>query len=74
MRKNKRATSREARLSIKVQDEDWILIEGCPEGLTELATQILLVAKNPGQSLTMDHPGPKLTPDSHHGLYVWRRP
>jgi hypothetical protein len=61
-------------LTIKIQDEDWVLIEGTPQALTELATRILLVATGLHDHVTMDHPGPALTADSTYGLYVWRKP
>lgn len=61
-------------LTIKIQDEDWVLIEGTPQALTELATRILMVATRLSDHVTMDHPGPELAADSTYGLYVWRKP
>jgi hypothetical protein len=61
-----------APLTIKIQDEDWVLITGSPQALTELATRILMVATGLSDHVTMDHPGPELTADSTYGLYVWR--
>lgn len=62
-----------APLTIKIQDEDWVLIEGSPQALAELAVRILMVATRLCDHVTMDHPGPALTADSTLGLYVWRK-
>ena len=67
------APAQGAPLTIRIQDEDWVLIEGSPEALTELATRILMVATRLTDHVTMDHPGPALTADSTFGLYVWRK-
>jgi hypothetical protein len=62
-----------AGLTVRIQDQDWVLIEGTPQALTELATQILLVATKRSDHVTLDHPGPGLTAESEFGLYVWRK-
>ena len=61
-------------LTIKLRDlQDWVQIEGTPQALSELATQILLVATGVEQHLTLDCPGPSLTSDSEIGLIVVKK-
>lgn len=59
-----------SRLGVRILDEDWVLIEGSPEALTFLANEILRVAGGGSPALTLDHPGPLITPESTHGLVV----
>jgi hypothetical protein len=59
-------------LGVKIVNEDWVLIEGSPEVLVDLANEILKVANQPKHTLTLDHPGPFTKPDSVFGLIVAR--
>jgi hypothetical protein len=61
-------------LTVRVELEDWVMIEGSAQALSRLASQILAVAEAKLPHLTLDHPGPYLEQDSQYGIIVIRQP